>query len=320
MTIRGHSSSEDYVPEETAKSGAKADEQVHIPAADTSCNYNSMLATILTPGVCQANPEAKDDAKKAAMLTCADDVLVIHESEQERAEMEADNPQPDLSPESANLIEELDRQLRDYDEPTNPKSKGKTMTNICSQQRTLFPYNRSRKEEEVSPGLMGICESSCITPRDLGRNNFGTLSHTNVLSMKCNEYMKCNTLCYLMDLVSYLSEGLSREKVSLSKVQSWTALLTCSQSTWKKVHSSTIPTTSFPSTTQDNLTLTNSNTIKYPLLYLLLLSRLSLSPPRPTTPSRPTARQIPPVTSRTDDVQGACVIRMYISVTYSARK
>ena len=65
--------------------------------------------------------------------------------------------------------------------------------------------------------------------------------------------------------------------------------------------------------TPDKLDPTNSYTLPNSNLFILLLS-FSLSLPRPTMPSRLTARQIPSVTSRTDDVQGACTIRMSISV------
>ena len=134
-----------------------------------------------------------------------------------------------------------------------------------------------------------------------------------------------NKLCYQMDLFCYLLEGLLREKVSAKrKTPLATSLHSQMVSSLYRLKCQPIPQPPIKSlkslTTFDHQTTTNNYEPTFILLCLLLLSRLSLSPPRPTTPSRPKGRQIPPVTSRTDDVQGACVIRMYISVTYSAWK
>ena len=120
--------------------------------------------------------EKEKDAKNAALLMCADDVLVIHESPEERAELDADTQQSDLSPESADLIEELDRQLRDYDDAEKPKSKGNTETSLNFLGSKLF-YNGRTREEEVKPAAKGNCEVACITPmethNDENTNDYG---------------------------------------------------------------------------------------------------------------------------------------------------
>ena len=238
--------------------------------------------------------------------------------------MNADQPQRELSPESADLIEELDRQLRDLDEPKKPNTKGNNKLSICQ----LNSGYRAR-EEEVINDADGNCDISCITPvvnhQCESMKNYGISSHAKDFILNCKKYMNCNTLCYQMALVSYLHEGLVREKVSVDNVGvnnqklAGIMLAKCPKQTSKPT--STHPPSLTSSTILNQQTMTNHyDPTNILLLYLLLLSNLSLSPPRPTTPSRPPMRQIPSVTSRTDDVQGACVIRMYISVTYSARK
>ena len=139
------------------------------------------------------NPPMRDvpDDTSNINLDDDDDVLVLHEDQQERADLEAD-----LSPESADLVRQLEEQLRQYDSDSGEPSKQKTKgINIIQTEidKPILHLIRSR-QEKVSPQPRG----PRMSMETFNENGFLSTIGINYLYDSCNEYNVCKGTDFLL--------------------------------------------------------------------------------------------------------------------------